>query len=95
MPDKSIIAFHAVISGRVQGVGFRYSASRAAVRLGVNGWVRNTSDGTVEVHCEGESDSIAKYLRWLDSGPPGAYVRRADKQQVLPHGTYRSFAIEY
>lgn len=95
MPDGGIVAYHAVISGRVQGVGFRYSASRVAVKLQLRGWVRNSSDGTVLVHCEGEPGQVTKFLKWLESGPPGAFVRQVEKRQVRPLGTYRSFSVEY
>ena len=88
-------AYRAVIHGRVQGVGFRYTAVSQALRLGLTGWVRNCRDGTVETHVEGDSVKTDEFLSWLRHGPPGATVTRVDKQSVPPHGTYRTFSIEY
>jgi acylphosphatase len=85
----------AVVSGRVQGVGFRYSAAKTATRLGLVGWVRNRIDGSVEVHCEGAPDSVAQYLKWLENGPPGAQVTQVDKRTVVSQNCYRSFTIDY
>lgn len=62
------------ISGRVQGVGFRYSMSAEALRLGVTGWVRNRRDGTVEAMVDGAPDALAAILAWARSGPRGARV---------------------
>jgi len=65
---------HAVVSGRVQGVGFRWSARAEAHRLGVSGWVRNRPDGTVEAEVEGDEGSVDGMLDWLGHGPAGASV---------------------
>ena len=62
------------VSGRVQGVGFRWWTSRAARRLGVTGSVRNQADGSVLVVAWGEEDRLAELERSLAAGPPGARV---------------------
>ena len=67
-------ARRAVVKGRVQGVGFRWFAERAARELGVRGWVRNLSDGTVETVAEGEDAAVAAYLSRLERGPQGSRV---------------------
>ena len=95
MAEKPATAFHVIVFGRVQGVGFRYSTIRAATKLGVVGWVRNRADGTVEVYCEGEPDQISRFLTWLAKGPPGSSVSRIEKKKVKSLQTYRSFIIEY
>jgi acylphosphatase len=95
MDEPPTIAFHAVVHGRVQGVGFRYSATRAATRLGVTGWVRNDRDGTVEVWCEGDAPAVNSFLAWLEKGPPGSRVTQIQKRKGTPTETYRSFTIEY
>ena len=62
------------ISGRVQGVGFRYAMQDEAARRGVNGWVRNRSDGSVEALLHGEADAVEGLTAWARQGPRGARV---------------------
>ena len=67
---------HCTIDGRVQGVGFRYSALSAARSLGLAGWVRNLPNGSVETRAWGSPEQIADYLSWLRSGPSFARVEQ-------------------
>ncbi|MHB1085569.1 MAG: acylphosphatase [Thiobacillus sp.] len=62
------------IQGRVQGVWFRESMRREADRLGVTGWVRNCTDGTVEAVVHGPADAVDSLIVWARSGPPLAHV---------------------
>jgi acylphosphatase len=71
-------AIRAVVSGHVQGVGFRVTAARVAQRLGVTGWVCNRWDGSVEVIAQGEADAVDQLAAWLASGPRGALVRSVE-----------------
>ena len=87
------IARRFVVSGRVQGVGFRWFTQDAARWEGAMGWVRNLSDGRVEAVIEGESEAITRVERAIRTGPRGARVEQVDvdDQEV---GGYRSFTIE-
>ena len=66
---------HVKISGRVQGVGFRWFVREEARRLGLSGWVTNRADGDVEVRAGGEGSSLQRLRRALEVGPTGAEVR--------------------
>ena len=88
-------AFHAAVEGRVQGVGFRYSCRDEGRRLGLRGWVRNESGGSVEVWAEGDAEKLERFLQWLNRGPPGARVDLVKVDRQPPCGAYRQFTIEY
>ena len=66
--------FHLVITGRVQGVGFRHSMAARARSLGITGWVRNCGDGSVEAMIAGDAAPMEEMLAWSRKGPPGAWV---------------------
>lgn len=68
-------AVRLVITGRVQGVGFRYATVAAARRLGVSGWTRNLPDGSVEVVAAGPEAALRALTDWCRHGPPGARVQ--------------------
>lgn len=68
------MAKHLVISGLVQGVGFRYYMAEAAERLGATGWVRNRRDGTVEAVLDGSAEAVDALLAWARRGPSSARV---------------------
>jgi len=87
-------AFYAQVSGRVQGVGFRYSTIMEARRLGVKGWVRNAANGDVEVWAEGLPEKLALFLSWLHHGPQYARVDSVEKEDKSPQG-YRGFDVEH
>jgi acylphosphatase len=86
-------ALTAVVSGQVQGVGFRYSTRRLARQLGVTGWVRNRADGTVEVWAQGPAGSLARFSAFLATGPPGARVTGVDLHDADPDPSRSSFEI--
>ena len=63
-----MIRYHFRFTGRVQGVGFRWTATRAADMLGLTGWVYNAWDGSVEMEVQGDEESIAEMVRTIDRG---------------------------
>jgi acylphosphatase len=73
-----------LISGRVQGVGYRYFAQRAARQIGVEGWARNLDDGRVEVHANGTAAQLDEFEARLRKGPAGADVRGFETIEASP-----------
>ena len=82
-----------LVRGRVQGVGYRYFAQRAAESLGLAGYVRNLDDGRVEVYALGPEKKLAELAGMLHCGPRWAEVRGVDEQQAAVE-EYSSFHIE-
>lgn len=83
----------AMVRGRVQGVGFRFFAQRAAAGFGVRGYVRNRADGAVEVVAEGPRPALEELLRSLERGPGGARVEQVETAWSAPEGTFSGFHI--
>ena len=69
-----IVRVRVLVDGRVQGVGFRCSAAREALRLGIQGWARNLRDGRVEAVYEAPRDAVEEMLAWTRRGPASARV---------------------
>jgi acylphosphatase len=86
---------HAVVSGRVQGVAYRYFAEKRAVSLGITGWVRNLYDGRVEVLAEGERANLETFLGELRRGPRLALVDAVDVGWAAATGEFRDFSIRF
>lgn len=83
---------HCYISGRVQGVCFRMSASQQAKILGIKGWVRNLDDGRVEVMASGEDKLLRDFQKWLARGPSMAKVLNVECTTVDDQG-FTGFTI--
>jgi len=83
------------ISGIVQGVGFRYYVWHQAKHLGLAGYVRNLSDGSVEAEAEGEEDKIKQFIEVLKAGPSGAVVEEVKVEWKEYAGKYREFNITH
>jgi acylphosphatase len=81
---KPVTARRYLISGRVQGVGFRYFAERAAKEIGVTGWARNLDNGAVEVLANGTLRQLDDFEARLRQGPPLAEVRSFDAAPAAP-----------
>jgi len=85
--------FHGIIKGRVQGVGYRVFAREAALRHGVNGWVRNRRDGTVEIHAEATELVLTEFLTELYRGPILGHVTDIQLTWSTAEPTHQSFEI--
>ena len=83
----------AVISGRVQGVGFRYHIRDCARKFGVVGWVRNLRSGDVEFVAEGERESLERLLKFAREGPPMSWVQGLRVDWSAPHGDLSAFEL--
>ncbi len=93
MPDEPLFRLHAVVSGIVQGVGFRAYVAERAGFLGLTGWVRNTYQGDVEVCAEGPRGDLDILVNALRKGPRGAHVIDVQFNFDLPSGEFREFSI--
>lgn len=87
-------ALHLYVSGRVQGVGFRDFTRSQARRLAVTGWVRNLSDGRVEIWAEGEPRALSAFVEQVRRGPRAARVTDVRMEQATPGG-YADFEIRH
>lgn len=85
------MAKHLMITGVVQGVGYRAAFERQAVALNLRGWVRNRHDGSVEAEVDGEDGALSAIVNWAHQGPPAA---RVDSVTVLDTaGTLEAFRV--
>lgn len=86
---------HAIISGRVQGVGFRYYVTEVANMLDLVGYVSNSMGGKVEVVSEGPQSNLEEFLEYLKRGPKLARVLRVETDWERATGEFSSFTIEH
>jgi len=82
-----------IVSGKVQGVGFRYSALKKANELGIKGYVRNKSDGTVYIEIEGEPETLDFFIMWCKNGPSWSQVNDVYIEDI-PLSNFVSFEIK-
>ena len=81
-----------IVSGQVQGVGYRYGTKERAIALGILGWVRNLPDGRVEAMISGEATPIDNMMKWFYDGPPAARVNAVETEQQSIQ-SFESFEI--
>ncbi len=86
---------HVFWSGRVQGVGFRYTAESAALELGVKGWVRNLPDGRVEAIVEGTEKVLRRFLEEIAAGSMKRYIENVKTTWENDSGSFDDFQIRY
>jgi acylphosphatase len=84
-----------VVRGAVQGVNFRATAVREALRLAITGRVWNTDDGAVEVIAEGSGGALSSLQSWLNEGPPGADVSAVERTELGGKPRYEGFKITW
>lgn len=85
--------YHLIISGRVQGVSYRVSAWEKARELSLTGWVRNLTDGRVEVVIEGDTETLEQMTAWTGQGPRFARVSNVDITENIATGEFSDFEI--
>jgi len=86
---------HVYVSGRVQGVFFRYETRKEAKKHGVKGWVKNLQDGRVEAVFEGEKEDVEKLIDFCRKGPPLAKVDKVEVFWEEYKGEFKSFNIVF
>lgn len=86
---------HFFLTGRVQGVCFRWACRDEAIRLGLTGWVRNLADGRVEVTAEGPEARLDALRAWLSKGPPSARVTKLTEDYCEREACHDAFEILY
>lgn len=91
--EATTLRAHIFISGRVQGVSFRWFTQRKAVELGLTGWVRNLWDGRVEAVFEGEEEAVRQGVTWCHAGEPPARVNHVEVTYHPPTAEFHSFRI--
>jgi acylphosphatase len=89
-----LVARRFVVSGRVQGVGFRFFAREEAELEGVHGWVKNLPDGRVEILAEGDREAVDRLERRIRRGPPAARVDDVATDEMAPSGRTPGFAVK-
>jgi acylphosphatase len=87
------VTYHLEISGLVQGVGFRASMREVALGHALDGWVKNSADGSVEALVQGEREAVAEVIEWAKVGPPGAQVRSVKSLELKDHPRESGFDI--
>ena len=93
MLGKDAARAHVQVTGRVQGVFYRFSAAQEAARLGLTGWVRNLPDGSVEAVAEGPRDRVQAFVDWCWQGPPSAHVLAVDERWSTAEGQHTAFEV--
>jgi len=83
-----------VVSGRVQGVGFRFFARDAAAREGIQGFVRNLPDGAVEIEAHGDYEALIRFERAIRRGPTGARIDDVLVDSAPPSERHNGFRID-
>lgn len=90
-----MIQLQIIVSGDVQGVGYRYYTQMKAIQFGITGWVKNLQEGGVEILASGENDNLERFIDEVRRGNPFSTVDHIEVIETEKTETYRSFAIKY
>jgi acylphosphatase len=93
--DKESISVRLLVTGKVQGVYFRFNMQQVAMKNSVVGWVRNLPDGNVEALLEGNKEDVNQVVRWSKIGPENARVDEVEMDYGQYTGEYKDFIIRY
>lgn len=86
MENTGIKRVRIKISGKVQGVGYRFFTQRSACTLGIKGYIENEPDGSVIIEAEGSTGQLEQFVRFVQKGPQWARVEEVDSQEITPKG---------
>jgi acylphosphatase len=92
---ENIKTYNILISGRVQGVGFRYFAVSVAEKYDVRGYVTNKRDGKVEIVCQGEEEELQSFMEEVKKGPAFSVVTDTVMEEIPEEKKYNRFDIKY
>jgi acylphosphatase len=92
---ENIKTYKVLLSGRVQGVGFRYFTESVADKYSVKGYVKNTPAGKVEILCQGEEEEVQTFIEEVVKGPAFSVITGIAKQEVTDNKVYNTFEIKY
>ena len=84
-----------IVSGKVQGVGYRYFTQMMAVQFHITGWVRNRDDGSVEIHASGSKENLEMFIAKIQRGNPFSAVQKVSVHEIECAEHFNSFAIKY
>lgn len=90
-----LVARRWLLTGRVQGVGFRHFTRTRGQSLGVRGWVKNLPDGRVEIRVAGTEDELARFKGEVQEGPPAGRVDRLEEETIEPREDWQSFEVRF
>jgi acylphosphatase len=90
-----MIQLHIIVSGKVQGVGFRYFSQMKAVQYGITGWAKNLADGSVEIVASGSKDQLDPFIEDLRIGNPFSKINNIEITESGITEDYHSFTIKY
>lgn len=93
--SENIKTYKILVSGRVQGVGFRYFSQSRASKYNIKGFIRNIYDNKVEIVCQGEEEELEQFINEVRKGPAFSVVSDIEKEEIKKPQKYNSFDIKF